>query len=199
MGYEISSSIAHYQIRVRICNNNYKDAWLHPKGYDSMQTRDAPQYIREPEDQQQQMYQSYQHQRHSATHFIRKPEKRLLEVRDIVDKTGKGMANKILETLRINNLDLQNLVFQSYDFVNNMSGQFNGAQQKITGATWTTKRYGPLLNKLNEIESSLKLRNLSQTRWTARAGALKLLWKSYPIIIDALDNIVEEKKIDKKN
>ncbi|KAF0754297.1 Uncharacterized protein FWK35_00021608, partial [Aphis craccivora] len=51
--YEISSVIAHYQIRVRICNNNYKDAWLHPEGYDSMQTRDAPEYIREPEDQQQ--------------------------------------------------------------------------------------------------------------------------------------------------
>eukprot|EP00102_Acyrthosiphon_pisum_P018532 XP_016655742.1 PREDICTED: zinc finger MYM-type protein 1-like [Acyrthosiphon pisum] len=170
-----------------------------------------------------------------------KPEERLLEVREIVDKTGKGMANEILETLRTNNLDLQNLVFQSYDFANNMSGQFNGAQQKISEAigrkipyipckahrintfiehacdssliisdlfsiiqelyvffSSSTKRYGPLLNKLNEIENSLKLRNLSQTRWTARAEALKSLWTSYPIIIDALDNIVEENKIDKK-
>jgi len=170
-----------------------------------------------------------------------KPEERLLEVREIVDKTGKGMANEILDTLRTNNLDLQNLVFQSYDFANNMSGQFNGAQQKISEAigrkipyipcnahrintfiehacdsslivsdlfsivqelyvffSSSTKRYGPLLNKLNEIENSLKLRNLSQTRWTARAEALKSLWTSYPIIIDVLDNIVEEKKIDKK-
>jgi len=62
----------------------------------------------------------------------------------------------------------------------------------------STKRYEPLLNKLNEIENSLKLRNLSQTRWTARTEALKSLWISYQIIIDALDNIVEEKKIDKK-
>ncbi|XP_060845279.1 zinc finger MYM-type protein 1-like [Rhopalosiphum padi] len=156
-----------------------------------------------------------------------KPEERLLEVREIVDKTGKGMANEILDTLRTNNLDLQNLVFQSYDFANNMSGQFNGAQQKISEAigrkipyipcnahrintfiehacdsslivsdlfsivqelyvffSSSTKRYGPLLNKLNEIENSLKLRNLSQTRWTARAEALKSLWTSYPIIID---------------
>jgi len=170
-----------------------------------------------------------------------KPEERLLEVREIVDKSGKGMANEILETLRTNNLDLQNLVFQSYDFANNMSGQFNGAQQKISEAigrkipyipckahrintfiehacdssliisdlfsiiqelyvffSSSTKRYGPLLNKLNEIENSLKLRNLSQTRWTARAEALKSLWASYPIIIEALDDIVEEKKIDKK-
>jgi hypothetical protein len=61
-----------------------------------------------------------------------KPEKRLLEVREIVDKTGKGMTDKILETLHANQLDLQNLVFQPYDFANNMSGQFNGAQQKIS-------------------------------------------------------------------
>ncbi|KAF0762188.1 THAP domain-containing protein 1-like [Aphis craccivora] len=58
--YAISSVIAHYQIRVQICNN--KDAWFHPEGYDSMQTKYAPQYIRKLEDQQQQMYQSYQHQ-----------------------------------------------------------------------------------------------------------------------------------------
>jgi len=63
-----------------------------------------------------------------------KPEERLLEVREIVDKAGKGMANEILETLRTNNLDLQNLVFQSYDFANNMPSQFNGAQQKISEA-----------------------------------------------------------------
>lgn len=45
-----------------------------------------------------------------------KPEERLLEVREIVDKTGKGMANEILKTLHANQLDVQNLVFQSYDF-----------------------------------------------------------------------------------
>lgn len=148
-----------------------------------------------------------------------KPEERLLEVREIVDKTGKGMANEILETLLTNQLDLQNLVFQSYDFANNMSGQFNGAQQKLSEAigrkipyipckahrintfiehacnssliiydlfsiiqelyvffSSSTKRYRPLLIKLDEIENSLKLRNLSQTRWTARAEALKSLW-----------------------
>jgi len=63
-----------------------------------------------------------------------KPEERLLEVREIVYKSGKGMANEILETLRTNNLDLKNLVFQSYDFANIISGQFDGAQQKISEA-----------------------------------------------------------------
>lgn len=52
--------------------------------------------------------------------------------------------------------------------------------------------------KLDEIENSLKLRNLSQTRWTARAKALKSLWTSYPIIVDVLDNIVLEKPVNKK-
>lgn len=60
-------------------------------------------------------------------------EERLLEVHEIVDKTGKGMANEILETLHTNQLILQNLVFQSYDFANNMSGQI-GAQQKLSKA-----------------------------------------------------------------
>ncbi|KAE9521481.1 hypothetical protein AGLY_018115 [Aphis glycines] len=62
--YEISrlsNVITHYQIRVRICNNNYKNTWFHPEDFDSTQTRDAPQYIRKPEDQQRQMYQSYQY------------------------------------------------------------------------------------------------------------------------------------------
>lgn len=52
--------------------------------------------------------------------------------------------------------------------------------------------------KLDEIENSLKLRNLSQTRWTARPKALKSLWTSYPIIVDVLDNIVLEKTVNKK-
>ncbi|KAF0749459.1 MULE domain-containing protein, partial [Aphis craccivora] len=49
---------AQYQIQVRICNNNYKAAWLHPKVYDSMQTREEPQYISELEDHQQQIHYS---------------------------------------------------------------------------------------------------------------------------------------------
>lgn len=61
-----------------------------------------------------------------------KPEERLLEVCEIVDKTVKGMQER--KTLRANQLDLQNLVFQSYDFANNVSGQINGAQQEISEA-----------------------------------------------------------------
>ncbi|KAF0758349.1 putative mariner transposase [Aphis craccivora] len=38
-----------------------------------MQTRDAPQYIMEPEDQQRQMYQSYQH------HFRERVRKKILD------------------------------------------------------------------------------------------------------------------------
>lgn len=53
------------------------------------------------------------------------------------------------------------------------------------------------MNKLEEIENSLKLRNLSQT-WTSRAEALKSLWTSYPIIVDVLDDIILDKTIDKK-
>ncbi|XP_025192653.1 uncharacterized protein LOC112592715 [Melanaphis sacchari] len=89
-----------------------------------------------------------------------KPEERLLEVREIVDKTGKGMANEILETLSTNNLDLQNLVFQSYDFANYMSGQFNGAQQKISEAIGRKIPYIPSVLNITDatlfISSTLK-------------------------------------------
>lgn len=42
------------------------------------------------------------------------------------------MAHEILDTLENNTLDFQKLVFQSYDFASNMSGEFNGAQQKVS-------------------------------------------------------------------
>lgn len=59
-------------------------------------------------------------------------EERLIEVREALNKTGVGMANDILETLQKNELDPDNLVFQSYDFASSMSGVFNGAQKKLT-------------------------------------------------------------------
>lgn len=45
----------------------------------------------------------------TPVHFVsdeEKPEERLLEIHEIVDKTGKGIANEILVTLCANQLDL---------------------------------------------------------------------------------------------
>lgn len=39
------------------------------------------------------------------------------------------------------------------------------------------------------VESALKLRNLSKTRWTARVEAIKSIWSSFNITIEVLDEI----------
>jgi hypothetical protein len=62
----------------------------------------------------------------------------------------------------------------------------------------STKRGGYLHKKLLEIEVSLKLRNLSKTRWTARAESLKAVYTSYEIIISVLNDLTTDKTIDHK-
>lgn len=46
---------------------------------------------------------------------------RLLDITEVVDKTGAGIANKICDILSQNSLDLNNIAFQSYDFASSMS------------------------------------------------------------------------------
>ena len=40
-----------------------------------------------------------------------------------------------------------------------------------------------------EVEDPLCLRNLSRTRWTARAESIKSVWKSFEAILDCLDSL----------
>jgi hypothetical protein len=63
---------------------------------------------------------------------IGKAIERLLEIAEGVDKTGLGTAKQIIEILNKNCLSTDNLVFQSYDYASNMSGQFNGTQAKLS-------------------------------------------------------------------
>lgn len=46
----------------------------------------------------------------------------------------------------------------------------------------STKRYGLLNTYMSEIENTLRLRNLSKTRWTARAESIKAVWSSLEAI-----------------
>ncbi|CAI6346415.1 unnamed protein product [Macrosiphum euphorbiae] len=50
----------------------------------------------------------------------------------------------------------------------------------------STKRSKDLTDRMKEIEGSLQLRNLSKTRWTARAESIKSVWISLDIIIETL-------------
>jgi hypothetical protein len=58
-------------------------------------------------------------------------KERLLDIKETTDKTGIGQANDIIESLEDNGLATSNLVFQSYDFASNKSGQYNGAKAEI--------------------------------------------------------------------
>jgi len=56
----------------------------------------------------------------------------------------------------------------------------------------SNKRYGLLNIKLSEIENALQLKNLSKTRWTARAESIKAVWGSLEAIIKSLDEICSD-------
>lgn len=52
----------------------------------------------------------------------------------------------------------------------------------------STKRYGLLNTYISKVENSLHLRNLSRTRWTARAESVKAVWSS----LEAISNCLQE-------
>ena len=146
-----------------------------------------------------------------------------------------------MDCLERHTLDVGNLAFQSYDFAASMSGQFNGAQQKVSEIAGhkvpyapcqahrtntavehscsaspiiadmfvileelyvffsaSTKRFQPLKEKLDAIENSLQLRNLSKTRWTARAESIKAVNTSFEVISEFLFEISHSNEFDAK-
>jgi hypothetical protein len=56
---------------------------------------------------------------------------RLVDMREIEDKTGEGHAQGILAALNENSISTANIVFQSYDYTSSMSGIFKGCQAKM--------------------------------------------------------------------
>ena len=53
-------------------------------------------------------------------------------------------------------------------------------------------------DELENVENSLKLRNLSLTRWTARAESLRVMWMSYEAVLDVLETISNTASVDAK-
>ncbi|CAF4027517.1 unnamed protein product [Adineta steineri] len=71
------------------------------------------------------------------------PEERFVSIKQVHFKTGDGIANHILEVLNELELDTTKLIAQSYDCANNMSGEFNGVQTKISEKLQRHVRYIP--------------------------------------------------------
>ncbi|CAB3983432.1 zinc finger MYM-type 1-like [Paramuricea clavata] len=162
------------------------------------------------------------------------PQERLVDIRELHDKTGEGHAQEIIFSLNAKSVDTNGIVFQSYDYTSSMSGVFKGCQAKMKEHlerevpyfpclahrfnttvehsceasvavcklfeilqelyvffTSSTKRYGVLGGKVKESEygKALELRNLSATRWSARADSIRAVWSSFQEIIEALEEL----------
>lgn len=167
------------------------------------------------------------------------PNERLLDVNEVSDKTGYGMAKSIYDTLIKHKLKTGNVAFQSYDYASSMSGVNKGAQRYFSELVGhkvpyipcqahrlntflehgckasliignfidileniyvffsaSTKRSSNLMERMDKIEGSLKLRNLSKTRWTARAESIKAVWTSLEAIVDTLEYINNSNSFD---
>ena len=75
-----------------------------------------------------------------------------------------------------------------------ISELFNVLEQLFVFYTDSTKRTSNSLQdsiKALEVENFLNLRNLSKTRWIARADSIKSVWSSYEAILDSLERLEE--------
>ena len=65
---------------------------------------------------------------------------------------------------------------------------FNVLEGLFVFYTSSTKRMSSLQESIQvmQVDNPLNLRNLSRTRWTARAEAIKAIWSSYEAILDSL-------------
>ena len=68
---------------------------------------------------------------------------------------------------------------------------FNVFEALFVFFTGSTKRNTSLQESIQsmEVDNPLNLRNLSRTRWTARAKSIKSVWNSYEAILDSLSNL----------
>ncbi len=60
----------------------------------------------------------------------------------------------------------------------------------------STKRYDRLNERLMEIGNALQLKNLSKTRWAARAESIRAVWASLENIITITEEISNDTKVD---
>ncbi|CAB4069290.1 MMP9 [Lepeophtheirus salmonis] len=94
------------------------------------------------------------------------PYERLLALKHVKGKIGEDTANDIISVTSNNQLDTNKIVSQSYDFASTMSGQTEAFKKAM-----------------KDIEDSLKLRNLSKTRWLARSEYICDVWISQIVVL----------------
>ena len=68
---------------------------------------------------------------------------------------------------------------------------FDILQELFVFFTSSTKRYNVFREKVKEsdVDGTLELRNLSATRWSARADSIRAVWSSYEEIVKSLEEL----------
>ena len=75
--------------------------------------------------------------------YLLKALHEIYQIEEAKVKTGAGMAKNNVDCWERHTLDVDNLAFQSYDFAASMSGEFNGAQQKVSELAGHKIPYAP--------------------------------------------------------
>ena len=71
------------------------------------------------------------------------PRERVLFLKSAASKTEEATSNYIIQTLRCNSLDTEELAFQPHDFTNSIPGHLGGAQRKLKDKLDKTISYIP--------------------------------------------------------
>ena len=85
-----------------------------------------------------------------------------------------------------------------FGFAPSGQGQTIFRQQIFVFFTKSIKRNKKLMDKLEEVENVLMLRNLSKTRWAARTESIQAVWRSLEAILEALVSLEGSKDQETK-
>ena len=64
--------------------------------------------------------------------------------------------------------------------------------------TSSTKQFQPLKDQIIKVENCLMFRNLSKTRWSARAESIQAVWTSFEVILDVLHIVTNKADVKTK-
>ncbi|CAF4066398.1 unnamed protein product, partial [Rotaria sordida] len=105
---------------------------------------------------------------------------------------GDAIANHILEVLNELELDTTKLIAQSYDCANNMCGEFNGVQAKISEKLKRNVRLSVLDDTTSSNLFALTPKTTISIRWNAKYQSIRSIYESIDEILEALDMITDD-------
>ena len=94
---------------------------------------------------------------------------------------------------------LNTFVERSCEAISLVSSMFDILQSLCSFVSSSTKRSEALENEQQKIQGTLKMRNLSQTRWIARSESIDSVWISLKIILSLLQKIADKQLDGVKN